>query len=491
MQIKSIKLKNFQLFESAEITFDKTNLIVGSNFDSEEQNNMFSGNGAGKSTILNAIIFALYGNVTNLNLNDLLRIGAKECSVELECSLNTEQLRIVRKIPSELHIFINGQEQKYNTATIIQTKLNELLQDDVNRFRTYRMIDQSKGINLLDLGIVSLRKTLMDLINAQFVQYRSTLLEKKLERERFSIEKKLYHFYVSEKRFDILRAGLERLKLEQTTVSKDKKEQEVVCNKLNGEIEAKKNLIYYKEQDKKKMNNGYCPILSSKCSMLEDKLSEVMKEKTREIANLNADIASIEANLRAEENCLEYYNSLYLEIQKHVNLVNNYSMKLNEAAKFSDYKYTKEDIQLYADSIKTLDSFSGFYVMQWLTNLGLIINDLLSPVNISVEFSAEKDFIKVNNAGQELNYSQLSSGQKTFLNTIFKVGILLNEGISDGLLLIDEGINTIDNTNFLKLLEILKTLNFQSIIIYQNCPKELDYITYINVERKNGLSNIH
>jgi len=115
----------------------------------------------------------------------------------------------------------------------------------------------------------------------------------------------------------------------------------------------------------------------------------------------------------------------------------------------------------------------------------------LKSVNISVEFSAEKDFIKVNNAGQELNYSQLSSGQKTFLNTIFKVGILLNEGISDGLLLIDEGINTIDNTNFLKLLEILNTLNFQSIIIYQNCPKELDYITYINVERKNGLSSIN
>jgi len=492
MQIQSLKLKNFQLFETAEITFDKTNLIIGSNFDSEEQNSIFSGNGAGKSTILNAILFALYGNVTNLNLTDLLRIGAKEMSIELNCILNTEQLRIVRKIPSELHIFVNGQEQKYNTATISQSKLNELLQDDVNRFRTYRMIDQSKGINLLDLGIVSLRKTLMDLTNGQFTQYRAHLLEKKLERERFSTDKKLYHFHVSEKRVTILRDGANRLKAEQETIAKDKKEQERVCGNFESKIQTNLRLISSKNRDiEEAQKSGYCPILKKTCADLKKELSPERKNQMyQEIEQLNQEIEQFKVALKEEESCLEYYNTLYMDVQKHVNLVNNYSMKLNEAAKFADYKYTKEDIQLYADSIKTLDSFSGFYVMQWLTNLGLIINDLLRPVNISVEFSADKDFIKVNNAGQELNYSQLSSGQKTFLNTIFKVGILLNEGISNGVLLIDEGINCIDNTNFLKLLEILNTLNFQSFVIYQNCPKELDYITYINIERKDGASYV-
>lgn len=492
MQITKLILKNFQLFQEAEITFDKTNLIIGSNFDSEEQNSIFSGNGAGKSTILNAILFALWGNVTNLNLSELVRIGAKEMSIELECSINSGHLRIVRKIPSELHFFINNEEQKYNTATIAQTKLNELLGDDVNRFRTYRMIDQIKGINLLDLGIVSLRKTLMDLINSQFVQYRAKLLEKKLERERFSVDKKLYHFYYSEKKLKTLEEGLAKLKVEETTTLKDKREQEKVCGNLESKTQTNLRLITSKNRDiEEAQKSGYCPILKKVCADLKKELTpERKKQMYQEIEQLNHEIEQFGSALKEEENCLNYYNELYTDVQNGVQKASNRIMQLKEIAKFSDYKYTKEDIQLYADSIKTLDSFSGFYVMQKLTNLGLIINDLLKPINISVEFSAEKDFIKVNNAGQELNYSQLSSGQKTFLNAIFKVGILLNEGISDGLLLIDEGINTIDNTNFLKLLEILNTLAFQSIIIYQNSPKELDYVSYINVERKAGKSII-
>jgi protein tyrosine/serine phosphatase len=39
------------------------------------------------------------------------------------------------------------------------------------------------------------------------------------------------------------------------------------------------------------------------------------------------------------------------------------------------------------DSIKILDSFSSYYITEWLSNLGIILNDLLRDLNLSVEFS--------------------------------------------------------------------------------------------------------
>jgi len=492
MIIKNLKLKNFQLFKEAEINFSKTNLITGINLDSQELNNDYSGNGAGKSSIINAIIFCLFGEVTNLTLKDLIRIGEKECSVTLDCSQNNEQYKIIRKIPSELQLFSSKGEHKFNTQTLLQKYINDLIGEDLNKFRTYRTIDTNKGINLLDLGILSLRKNLMDLVNTQFIGIRNNLLAKKLDRERFSVDKKLYHFYLSTKRRTILDNGLIRLQEEESNILKDKKEQESAINNLVGEIKGKEKEVYYRQNEIKKAKDGICPILRTKCEKISKSLNEkdnqINSKVNQEIEQLNHTIEQLQSKIKEEESCMKYYNSLYEDIQNNVRKTKEYLMKLKEAQKFSDYCYTKADIQLYSDSIKTLDSFSAYYVMEWLTNLSLILNNLLKSMNIGVEFSIEKDFIKVNNAGQELNYSQLSSGQKTFLNTVFKLGILMNEGIHDGLIIIDEGINTCDQISFQKLLEIINNLNFQSIIIYQNVNKEIKEINYINIERKNGES---
>jgi len=489
MQIKTLKLKDFQLFKSPELSFDKLNLITGTNLDSEDKDGIFSGNGSGKTTLLNGILYAMYGDVLGLNLKDLIRTGEKECLVELTFVQNNEQYRIIRKIPSELHIYKNGEEQKYNTQTIAQRYLDGLF-GDLNKFRTYNIIDNHRGINLLELGNVSLRKTLMSFMDDYFSKIRTNLLSEKNNRERFSKDKKIYHFYLSEKKTDTLNKGLKNLQEELAIAKKDWDEQEKVVNNLQGEIKAKEKLIYFKNQDKAKMNNGYCPILKEKCKSLTEKLSEVMTDKTREIANLEADIKIIDVKLKSEKDyatyCKEIYNSLYEKIQKIKGLI----MKLKEAEKFSAYKYTKEDIQLYADAIKTFDSFSAYYIMEWLGNLSLIINDLLKPINISVEFSDDKDFIKVTDNGIEMKFEQLSSGQKTFLGTIFKIAILLNEGKNEEVIIIDEGINTIDQVNFINLIEVLKNLQFQTLVIYQNCPKNLEEVNYINVERKNGESKI-
>jgi len=491
MQISKLTLQNFQLFKKVEINFNKINLITGVNLDDLAA----SGNGSGKTTILNALLFVLYGNVTNLNLVDLIRIGEKECSVELECLQNNEHFRIIRKIPSNLQIFLNDNEIKFNTATIAQKYLDDLF-GDVNNFKMYHMIDNLKGINLLDLGIISLRKNLMQLVDNYFNKIRQSLLTKKLERETYNGDKRLYKFCLSTKLLNLLENGLKQ-GLDISIQAQIEIDKQYNCyNNLLSEIQAIEKEIYYKQNEIKKAKEGICPILKIKC----EKISQTLNfndnaknlEVSHEIEQLSQKIVQLKEQLEIEKDALNYYKNQKEILNKKERKTREYIIKLKESFKFKDYKYTLKDVQLYTDTIKVLDAFSAIYIQEWLNNLTLILNDLLKDLNISVEFSVDKSFMKVNNNGQELKYEQLSGGQRAFLNSVFKLAILLNNGINEGLILIDEGFERMDLINLKRFIEIVQNLNFQIIIIYQNLRflEEIKNINYIETERKNDESKI-
>ena len=486
MKINKIILKNFQLFKDQEINLSQINLITGTNLDSETN----SSNGSGKSTIITAMLFGFFGEAI-VNLRDLIRIGTKECVVTIEGSIGKETLKIIRKVPAELHVFINEKEISFNTQTIAQNYINEVLDTDLNKFKTYNTIDNSKGINLLDLGITPLRKALMEFVNEQVLKIRQSLLSQKLERETYNINKKLYTFYLSTKRQSTLESGLIQLNEQLQVARKDLEDEENILRNFKSDISSREKIIYYKENEAKKAKEGICPILKQNCDRIGSKMTEEAKiNAQKEITQAQEEIVEIKAMLKAEDDAYIYFKSIVDSLDNKIRRTKEFIMKLKEAQKFSAYKYTSKDIQLYADSIKILDSFSGYYITQWLETLSIIINDLLKSLNISIEFTSDKDFLKVNNAGQILKYEMLSSGQRKFLGTIFKIGILLQEGINEGILIFDEGLSDIDSINLAKLIDILKSLNFQTLLIYQNINKDIQDVNYINVERKENESKI-
>jgi DNA repair exonuclease SbcCD ATPase subunit len=341
MIINKLILKNFQLFKDQEIVLDRINLITGLNYDSLQENDTYSSNGSGKSTILNAILFGLYGDVTDINLKDLIRLGTKECSVIIELTLQNEHYRIYRAIPNLLRIFKEEVEVQFNTATLAQKYLDELFGTDFQHYRTYNLIDNKKGINLLDLGITSLRKALMDFVNQQFISIRQSLLGKKLERETYNINKRLYTFSLSDKRLLTLEMGLKKLVEDISSAKKDCEEQYKVIGDYKSEIDSRKKIIYYKEQDIKKLNKGYCPILGRTCHELKDNLVSVETAKENEIQKIEAEITEINNLIASEEDCMKMYNDVYESIQQKISRTKEYLMKLKEAQKFSAYKYTR------------------------------------------------------------------------------------------------------------------------------------------------------
>ena len=486
MIIKSLKITNLQLFKSAYAEFDKINIISGLNKDNPSE----SGNGSGKSTLaLRAILFALYGYCEEgLTLKDLIRFGEKECSVTIECSLNNEHFRIVRKIPSDLQVFLNDKEIQANTATIKQQFINEHF-GDINFFRQYRCVDLKNGINVLDLGIVSLRKTLMGFIEGIFTEIRTRLLAQKVERERYSVDKKLYKHYLSVKRLDCLNASLDEMKKDYIKFEKDKSIQQGIIGQIKSKISSREKIIYYKQQEMKKVDEGICPVLKTKCEKITPKNKSPNLDMTKEINIIKEEINTFKKQLESEEESIEYYDDTLSVLRNKENKAREKLLRLKGAYQFKDYKYTKADIVIYDEAIKVLDSFAGEYIKEWLSSLQIVINNLLQSINISVEFTSDKDFMKVSDNGQVMKYDLLSTGQKLFLNVIFKLAILLQQN-KTGLVITDDGLNNIDKPNLFPLINILKTLPFQIIGTYQNYTEEIEEIKHLIIVREKGISHV-
>jgi hypothetical protein len=486
MIIESLKINNLQLIKSIETTFDKINIVSGINKDNPNE----SGNGSGKSTfVLRAILFCLYGYVEEgLTLKDLIRFGEKEVSIEIELEDNSYDFRIIRKIPSELQIFYNGKEIQANTATIKQQFINEHF-GDINFFRQYRCVDLKNGINVLDLGIVSLRKTLMGFIEGIFTEIRTKLLAQKVERERYSVDKKLYKHYLSVKRLDLLNASLDEIKNDYLKFEKDKDTQQGIIGQIKSEISSREKIIYYKQQEMKKVDEGICPVLKTKCEKIAPKNKPNTLGITKEIDILKEEINNYKKQLESETESIEYYNDTLSILRNKEGRAREKLLRLKGAFQFKDYKYTKSDILIYDEAIKVLDTFAGEYIKEWLSSLSIILNNLLNKLNIRVEFSADKDFIKVYDNEQILKYDQLSTGQKCFLGTIFKLAILLQQNKS-GLVIMDDGLNSIDQINFKNLIEICKTLPFQIICVYQNYNNEIENTKLFTFIREKGISNV-
>lgn len=478
--ITHLSLKNFQLFENVEISFDKINVITGTNYDDMA----LSSNGSGKSTILNAILFAIYGDIPGLNLNDLIRIDTENTTVECQIQKGNDSIIIIRTIPSSLTIFLNGKEIQGNTLKIKQEFLDSMF-GTYDEFKKYRMIDSKKGINILSLGTVSLRKTLMEFIDDMVAIKRKNLLAQKLERETYNIDKRLYKFFLSDKRLQTLETGLNTCNTDANNIRNDITNQEDVVNKLKSDIQAKEKLIYFKKCDIEKLNKGFCPILGTKCSIIESKYGSISIEKGNEIRAIETEIGNLNETLLNEIELLQHYRNLFNLISQKKTKTQTLIMKFKEAFKFSQYKYTKKDVLMYSEAIKILDEFSGYYINEWLENLAIIINDLLKNVNLKISFTPDKEFLTVTNGLHQFKYAQLSDGQQIFLNAIFKLAILLQNGKHEGTILADEGLGNLDTINLNKFIDICRNLRFTIFLVYQNI-NDIQNVKIISLKRENG-----
>ena len=118
IQIKDLTVKNFMSVgnQTQAVDFNRENLtlVLGENLD-QGGDDSGSRNGTGKTTIINALSYALYGKaLTNIRANNLInKTNSKGMLVTLHFEKNNIDYRIERgRSPNVLKFFINNQEQE-------------------------------------------------------------------------------------------------------------------------------------------------------------------------------------------------------------------------------------------------------------------------------------------------------------------------------------------------------------------------------------------
>ena len=190
IKIKDLTVKNFMsvgnVTQAVDFNREQLTLVLGENLD-QGGDDTGSRNGTGKTTIINALSYALYGQaLTNIKKNNLInKTNSKGMLVTLNFDKNGNSYRIERgRSPNVLKFYVNDQEQidtlednSQGDSRQTQEEIGELLGMSHNMFKhvvalnTYtepflsmrqndqrEIIEQLLGITILSEKANSLRE---------------------------------------------------------------------------------------------------------------------------------------------------------------------------------------------------------------------------------------------------------------------------------------------------------------------------------------------
>lgn len=160
---ESVKYKNFlstgNKFISIILNKNDKTLIVGKN-------------GAGKSQLIDALTFALYGKAfRKINLGQLVNsINQKKAVVELKFSIGSMKYRIVRGIsPAKFEIYINDNLKPQDSSIKDYQRFleNSILQMSEKTFRQIVVLGSTSYVPFMRLSAADRRTVIEDLLDIQ------------------------------------------------------------------------------------------------------------------------------------------------------------------------------------------------------------------------------------------------------------------------------------------------------------------------------------
>ncbi len=358
MIFTKLKLINFKSHQNTVINFEKgISVIVGEN-------------GAGKSTILEAISFALFKQHTAKKIDDLVRNNADSMTVELEFSSNNREYKIIREKKSMLKSSIYKKTSNDGGFVHICTgdkevanEIRQILDIDSDLFLNAIYIRQGEIADLVDktpadkkeliaklLGIDSLEKAwknLLPFINVYENQlaelkgklYNSEELKEEYSKRKAELDALKDRGHELEEQIEDVTKSLKDISESKRNMEREKEIYETQVNNLENEEKTLSKL----EEDKRMVQDNLDKIndaeeqitrLDKYVSKLdvyldfEKSVSSIQTLKEQEI-EINNKLDSISAQKEIIKDKKEEYNK-FLASDEEINKLNNQKINLEK-----------------------------------------------------------------------------------------------------------------------------------------------------------------
>ena len=173
---EKVRWKNFlstgNQYTEVNFTENKTNLIIGTN-------------GAGKSTVLDALTFSLFGKpFRKINKPQLINtVNEKDCRVEVEFSVGATNWKVIRGIkPAVFEIWRNDSLLDQSAAALDQQKWLEqnVLKMNYKSFTQIVILGSSTFVPFMQLTAANRREVIEDLLDIKIFTSMNNILKDKI-----------------------------------------------------------------------------------------------------------------------------------------------------------------------------------------------------------------------------------------------------------------------------------------------------------------------
>jgi len=184
IEFKTIRYKNFlssgNYFTTISLNKDRDTLIVGAN-------------GAGKSTVLDALTFSLFGKpFRKINKGQLVNsVNEKDTKVEIEFNINKTEYRVLRGIkPNIFEIHKDGKKLNEDCSANDQQKSLEtqILKLNYKSFTQIVILGSASFVPFMQLSAPHRREVIEDLLDIRVFSSMSDILKEKIKASRDNLK---------------------------------------------------------------------------------------------------------------------------------------------------------------------------------------------------------------------------------------------------------------------------------------------------------------
>jgi len=403
---KSISYKNFLAAGNTPIKIDLngfgTTLIVGQN-------------GAGKSTIIEALVFALFNkSFRKVNKNQLINsINEKDCLVEVNFSIGNVEWKVCRGIkPAIFQIIRNGTVLDQSSSAVDQQKWFEqtVLKLNYKSFTQIVVLGSSTFVPFMQLPTASRREVIEDLLDIKIFSAMNVILKDRIKitseelkesnsqinflREKADLQKQFIKTIESQNKKTITQKleKIENLNYDISNCETKIVEMEYQIEEKQKELEGYKTIekelktlekhshgfsSRIKDFEKSKKfyaDNDICPTCNQDLS--ENLKTTAIKEGDKEIRKcekalhkVESEIVDIQKKIEDKNTIVNDISDLNYEIRKQVNDISLNNKYVREIAdEIEELRTNKENIEFEKNKLMEIAA-EGITAQHFITRL--------------------------------------------------------------------------------------------------------------------------